>query len=169
MGTPRQSRENVLWVEDGRMSTITPFLWYDSEAEQAAEFYVSLFENSSINEVSRSFDGTAFVVNFTLDGSRFQAMNAGKGHPFSDAVSFHIQADTQERIDELWDALTADGGAPSQCGWLIDRWGLSWQLVPSRLGELMSSTEPGVAQRVTAELMAMGKIDIAQLEAAAAG
>lgn len=151
------------------MSTITPFLWYNSEAEQAAEFYVSLFENSSIDNVDRSPDGTAFVVSFTLDGSRFEAMNAGPGHPFSDAVSFHIKADTQERINELWDALTADGGAPSQCGWLLDRWGLSWQVVPSRLGELMSSREPGVAQRVTAALMTMGKIEIAQLEAAAAG
>jgi len=151
------------------MSSIHPFLWFESEAEQAATFYVSLFPNSSIDSVSRLPDGGAFVVSFTLDGSRFEAMNAGSGHPFSDAVSFYIQAPTQERIDELWDALTADGGKPNRCGWLTDRWGLSWQVAPPRLGELMTSTQPGVSQRVTAALMTMEKIDIAQLEAAAAG
>ena len=151
------------------MSTITPFLWYDSAAEEAAEFYVSLVDNSSVENVTRSPDGSAFVVSFTLDGVRFQAMNAGPGHPFSDAFSIYLSAPTQERIDQLWRDLTADGGAPGRCGWLADRWGVSWQVVPPRLEELMSSPEPGVAQRVTDALLGMGKISIAQLEAAAAG
>ena len=151
------------------MSTITPFLWYDSAAEEAAEFYVSLVDNSSVDNVTRSPDGNAFVVSFTLDGVRFQAMNAGPGHPFSDSFSIYLSAPTQERIDQLWRDLTADGGEPGQCGWLRDRWGVSWQVVPPRLEELMSSPEPGVAQRVTEALLSMGKISIAQLEAAAAG
>jgi predicted 3-demethylubiquinone-9 3-methyltransferase (glyoxalase superfamily) len=149
------------------METISPFLWFDSEARQAANLYVSLFENSSITAVSTYPDGRDFVVSFVLDGRGFQAMNAGPGHEFSDAISFYVRANTQERIDELWDALTADGGAAVQCGWLVDRYGLSWQIVPDRLSELLEDPDPGRAGRAMSAMMQMEKIVIADLELAA--
>lgn len=149
------------------MQSISPFLWFDSEAKQAAELYVSLFENSSITAVSAYPDGRDFVVSFVLDGLEYQAMNAGPGHPFSDAFSFYVRANTQERIDELWDALTANGGAPVQCGWLVDRYGLSWQIIPNRLSELLQDPDPARAGRAMTAMMGMQKIVIAELEAAA--
>jgi predicted 3-demethylubiquinone-9 3-methyltransferase (glyoxalase superfamily) len=149
------------------MSSISPFLWFDTEAEQAAELYVSLFPNSSITDVARTPDGSAFTVSFVLDGVEFQALNAGPHHKFTEAVSFFIKAETQERIDELWTKLTADGGEPGQCGWLKDRFGLSWQVVPPRLGELLS--DPAVSQPVMQAMLGMQKLVIADLEAAAVG
>jgi predicted 3-demethylubiquinone-9 3-methyltransferase (glyoxalase superfamily) len=149
------------------MQTITPFLWFESEAKQAAELYVSLFENSSITSVSENPDGSAFLVSFVLDGTEFQAMNSPRNNPFSDATSFFVRADTQERIDELWDALTADGGAEVACGWLTDRFGVSWQIVPARLMELLGDPDPGRAGRAMQAMLGMQKIVIADLEAAA--
>jgi len=154
------------------MSSISPFLWFDSEAEEAASFYVSVFPDSRIVDVSRFPEGgpapagTAFAVTFVLDGVRFQALNAGPGHPFTEAVSFFVSAETQDEVDYYWDALTRDGGRPGQCGWLTDRWGLSWQVVPPVLGELLGGTDPERAARVMQSMMAMQKIVIAELEAA---
>jgi predicted 3-demethylubiquinone-9 3-methyltransferase (glyoxalase superfamily) len=147
------------------MSSISPFLWFDTQAEEAAELYVSLFPNSSISNVARTPEGTVFTVTFVLDGVEFQALNAGPHHMFNEAVSFFIRAETQERIDELWSKLTADGGEPGQCGWLKDRFGLSWQVVPPRLGELLS--DPAVSQPVMQAMFGMQKLVIADLEAAA--
>lgn len=151
------------------MQKITPFLWFDNQAEEAAEFYVSLFENSQINEVSRYGEGapapagTAMSVLFTLDGSDFHALNAGPMFTFNEAVSFFIRAETQDEIDRLWDALTADGGAPSQCGWLKDRYGLSWQVVPPVLGELLGDADQERAGRVMTAMLGMQKIVIDEL------
>ena len=151
------------------MQTISPFLWFDSEAEQAAELYVGLFENSAIDAITRLPDGGAFLVSFTLDGVQFHGMNGGPSHAFTEAVSFSIIAPTQERIDELWDALIADGGEAGQCGWLKDRFGLSWQVVPPRLNELLAGEDAEASGRVMQAMMGMQKFVIADLEAAAAG
>lgn len=154
------------------MQKITPFLWFDSEAEQAAEYYVSLFPNSSITSVSRYPEGgprpagEAFGVEFVLDGTEFRALNAGPGHPFTDAISLFISVETQEEVDRLWDALIADGGAPSRCGWLTDRWGLSWQVVPTVLGEVLTGADQAGASRAMQAMMTMDKLDIAALRAA---
>lgn len=144
------------------MRTITPFLWFTDQAEQAAEFYISVF-GGSIVDVARNADGSAFVVRWQMDGVEYAAMNAPGGPRLTEAFSLSVDAGEQDRVDELWDALLADGGTPSQCGWLVDRFGVSWQIVPSRLGELMQGPN-GAA--VTAALMSMSKIDISVLEAA---
>ena len=152
------------------MPTITPFLWFDDQAEQAAEYYVGLFPDSRVDSVSRMPDGRALVVEFTLLGTPYRAMNGGPGHPHTDAVSFQIDVDTQDELDRLWDALLADGGSPMACGWLTDRWGLAWQVTPSMLGELMSgSGDPEANARVFEAMMQMVKLDIPALQAAASG
>lgn len=144
------------------MRTITPFLWFTDQAEQAAEFYVSLF-GGRIVDVTRNPDGSAFVVRWEMDGVEYAGMNAARGPALDEAFSLSVDAGEQDRVDELWDALLADGGTPSQCGWLVDRFGVSWQIVPTRLAELMQGPN-GAA--VTAALMTMSKIDIGVLEAA---
>jgi predicted 3-demethylubiquinone-9 3-methyltransferase (glyoxalase superfamily) len=157
------------------MQRISPFLWFDDQAEQAAEFYVSLFPNSRILEVMRfaaDAPGQAAgvtTVRFELDGLEFDALNGGPLFPFTEAVSFAVDVDDQEEIDRLWNALTADGGEPGQCGWLKDRWGLSWQIVPTSLGRLLSDPDPARAKRATEAMLSMGKLDIAALQAAADG
>lgn len=154
---------------------VTPFLWYDSQAEEAAEFYVSLFPNSRITGVSRYPDGgpmpagQAMVVEFELDGLPVNAMNAGPVFSFTEAFSFSVRADTQEEIDRLWDGLIADGGSPSQCGWLKDRWGLSWQIVPGILMELQNDPDRERAGRAMRCMMGQTKLIIADLVAAADG
>jgi len=154
---------------------ITPFLWFDTQAEEAAEFYVSLFPNSRVVSVHRYPEGapmpagTAMMVTFELEGVTFQAMNAGPHFKFNEAVSFMIDCGDQAEVDHYWDGLLAGGGEPSQCGWLKDRYGLSWQVTPRRLIELNTSKEPGVAERAMAAMMTMSKIDIATLEEAARG
>ncbi len=145
------------------MQQITPFLWFDDNAEEAVEFYVDLF-GGSILDVSRTPDGRAFVVRWQMGGSEYLAMNGGPHYALTPAFSLSIDAGEQDRVDELWEALTADGGQESQCGWLIDRFGLSWQVVPTRLAELMQGPN-GAA--VTAKLMTQTRIVIAELEAAA--
>jgi predicted 3-demethylubiquinone-9 3-methyltransferase (glyoxalase superfamily) len=155
------------------MQKISPFLWFDSQAEEAANFYVSVFENSRIINVSRYAEGgpapagSAMSVTFELEGLEFQALNAGPQFTFTEAISFFVQAETQDEIDRLWDVLTRDGGEPSRCGWLKDRFGLSWQIIPPILGQLLSDPDPARAGRAMQAMMAMGKIDIAGLEAAA--
>jgi len=154
---------------------IFPCLWFGDQAEQAAEFYVSVFERSSILEVSRYGpgaplpEGTALVVTVEIDGSVVRALNGGQDIPFSDATSLVVQAETQDEVDRLWEALTADGGAPGRCGWLKDKFGFSWQIVPERLGEVMQQPDPAAAMRVMEALMAVDKISLPDLEAAARG
>src|SRR5256885_13568809 len=157
------------------MQKITPFLWFDNNAEQAAEFYVSVFKNSKILNVSRYGDagpgpkGSVMVVNFQLAGQEFTALNGGPLFKFSEAFSLVVNCENQQEIDEYWRKLTANGGSESQCGWLKDRFGFSWQVVPTALGKLMSDKDPRRASRVMQALLQMKKIDIATLEEAAEG
>ncbi len=154
---------------------ITPFLWFDNEAEEAAKLYVSLFENSKIHSVTRWGDagpgpkGSAMSVTFELAGQQFMALNGGPHFKFNEAVSLFVDCATQEEIDRLWAALTADGGAPSRCGWLKDKFGLSWQLVPSQLGDMLHDKDPAKSRRTMEAMLQMGKLDIARLESAHRG
>ena len=157
------------------MQPITPFLWFDSQAEEAAQFYVSVFPDSEILSVARYGEagpgpaGSVMVVAFKLRGQEFNALNGGPVYQFNPAISFVVDCQTQEEVDHYWDAMTADGGQPVQCGWLTDKFGVSWQIVPRRLNELMASSDPEVARRVTEAMLRMVKLDIAELEAAAQG
>ena len=149
---------------------ITPFLWFNDNAEEAANFYASVFPNSKINDIARMGDGgPALTVAFTLDGENFVGLNGGPVHAFTEAVSFVIDCETQEEVDRYWEALTVDGGQPGDCGWLKDRFGLSWQVVPRQLPELLTDPDPAPAQRALQAMMQMHKIDIATLETAANG
>lgn len=154
------------------MSTIIPCLWFDTNALEAAQFYVSIFRNSKLGKVSY-YDagaplpkGTVLTVTFELDGQKFMALNGGPVYKFTEAVSFMINCDSQAEIDEYWAKLTADGGQPVQCGWLKDKFGLSWQIVPRAIAEWLSDKDPARTARVMAELMKMIKLDIKELEAA---
>ena len=149
------------------MKKITPFLWFDTQAEEAMNFYVSVFKNSKVGSVQRNDpDGPAFTVTFELEGQEFMALNAGPHHKFNEAISFFVDCKTQEEVDELWNKLTADGGEESRCGWLKDKYGLSWQIIPSALGELMGDKDPEKAQRVVQAMLKMNKIIIADLKKA---
>ena len=158
---------------------ITPFLWFDTQAEEAANFYVSVFPNSRIHAVSR-YDpaapqppgpprpaGLAMTVGFELNGMRFTALNAGPHFKFSEAISFVIHCASQEEVDHYWNRLTAGGGKEAQCGWLKDKYGLSWQVIPARFLELMADPDPARVGRVMGAMMQMQKLDIAALERAA--
>jgi predicted 3-demethylubiquinone-9 3-methyltransferase (glyoxalase superfamily) len=157
------------------MPKITPFLWFDNQAEEAVNYYVSLFNNSKIGAVNRYGEeaakvsgraaGSVMTVAFELDGQHFTAINGGPIFQFTEAVSFVVNCDTQEEVDHFWNKL-CEGGQPSQCGWLKDRYGLSWQIVPTVLGELLSSQEPGKPQRVMQALLQMTKLDIKKLQEA---
>lgn len=153
---------------------VTPFLWYESAAEQAAEFYCTLFDNSRILNIHRYPEGgfapagSVMTVEFELAGMRFVALNGGPVFRLTEAFSLSVDCEDQREVDFLWERLIADGGAPSQCGWLKDRWGLSWQIIPRVLPRLLASPEPGVAGRVMAAMLQMQKIDVATLERAAA-
>ncbi len=157
------------------MPKITPFLWFDTQAEEAANFYVSVFPNSKIVGTMRSNDAIpgpangVLTVEFELDGQTFTAMNGGPGHPPTDAVSFVIPCEDQAEVDRYWEALTANGGKEIQCGWLADRFGVSWQVTPTVLLKLMSDPDRAKAARVAQAMMRMVKIDIAGIEAAAEG
>lgn len=158
------------------MQKIVPCLWFDGRAEEAARFYVSLLPDSRIDRVLRSSvdtpsgpAGMVLTVEFTLAGQKYLGLNGGPQFPFTEAVSFQIMCADQAEVDRLWAALTADGGSPSQCSWLKDRWGLSWQIVPTRLMELIQDPDPGRAKRAMEAMMTMSKIDIAAVEAAANG
>ena len=150
---------------------ITPFLWFDHQAEEAAAFYAAIFKNSKINSVARYGDagpgpkGTAMTVGFELDGQRFVALNGGPYFKFTEAVSFVVNCENQQEVDYYWDHLIA-GGAASQCGWLKDKFGLSWQIVPTVLPELLTHPDPATSQRVMQAMMKMIKLDIKQLEQA---
>lgn len=158
------------------MTSISPCLWFDGQAEQAASLYVSLFADSRIDKVARApadypagKRGDVLLVEFTLAGRRFQALNGGPKFRFTEAISMSIAADGQAEVDRLWEALTADGGVPGQCGWLKDRFGLSWQVVPREMGRLMGDPDPARAKRAMQAMMRMTKIDLAAIEAAAGG
>ncbi|MFN8663858.1 MAG: VOC family protein [Thermomicrobiales bacterium] len=149
---------------------ITPFLWFVDNAEEAANYYVSVFPNSKVSDIARMGEGgPALTVAFSLDGQDFVGLNGGPVHAFTEAVSFVIDCETQADVDRYWETLTADGGQPGDCGWLKDRFGLSWQVVPRRLPELLTDPDPARAQRAMQAMMQMHKIDIAALEAAANG
>ncbi|MGZ5268658.1 MAG: VOC family protein [Caldimonas sp.] len=158
------------------MQKITPFLWYAKEAEEAAAFYVSVFPDSRIvgvttlpSESPSGPPGSVKIVEFELFGQAFTAMSAGPLDPFNHAVSFVVGCDDQAEIDRYWNALLGHGGSPEQCGWLKDRYGLSWQIVPKPMGELMGGSDKAAARRASDAMMTMVKIDIAALKAAAAG
>jgi predicted 3-demethylubiquinone-9 3-methyltransferase (glyoxalase superfamily) len=155
------------------MAKITPCLWYDGRAQEAAEFYVTLLPESHVDKVWLSPadtpsgpEGMVLLVDFTLAGHQFQALNGGPDFHFNEAVSFVIDCEDQAEVDRLWEALTADGGEPSVCGWLKDRFGVSWQIVPRRLNELMADPDPDRARRATEAMLQMRKIDVAELERA---
>jgi predicted 3-demethylubiquinone-9 3-methyltransferase (glyoxalase superfamily) len=156
------------------MTKIAPCLWFNGEAEPAAQFYVALFEDAAIGDVSRYGDnmpfpaGTALMVEFTLFGQRYQALNGGPNYTHSEAISLSVNCETQAEVDHYWQALTAHGGAESMCGWCKDRWGVSWQIVPQGLGALMTDPDPGRRNRAAQAMMGMKKLDLAAMLAAAA-
>ncbi len=153
------------------MSKITPFLWFNDQAEEAMNFYTSIFKNSKIGSVSRYGEGgpgpqgSVMTATFELDGQQFMALNGGPLFTFTEAISFFVNCETQAEVDELWEKLT-EGGEESQCGWLKDKYGLSWQIVPSVLGELLNAPDAEKAGRVMNAMLQMKKIDIAGLRAA---
>jgi len=156
-------------------SKIVPHLWYSDQAAEAAEFYVSLFPNSKVNRVTplaadtpSGPAGSVSVVEFTLAGQPFMAISAGPLDPFNHAVSFLVNCEDQAEIDRLWDALS-EGGKPEQCGWVRDRYGLCWQIVPARLGEMMKSADRTRAKRVMEAMLQMKKLDLPRLEEAYTG
>ncbi len=163
------------------MQKVTPFLWFDDKAEEAAEFYVEVFNNrpggspggeSKVGIVSRFGEagpgtpGAAMTASFVLEGLEFTALNGGPEFAFTEATSFHVSCDSQDEVDYFWKAFT-DGGEESQCGWLKDRYGLSWQIIPTALHRLLGDSDPGRAQRAKQAMLQMQKIDIAEMERAA--
>lgn len=154
---------------------ITPFLWFDGEAEEAANLYVSIFPNSRITGAARYSEagpgpkGSVMTIGFELDGLPFTGLNGGPKFKFTEALSLVVHCETQVEVDHYWERLTADGGKPSQCAWLQDKFGMSWQIVPNALIELLQDKNPARSQRVMQAVLQMTKIDIAKLEAAAAG
>jgi predicted 3-demethylubiquinone-9 3-methyltransferase (glyoxalase superfamily) len=137
---------------------ITPFLWFDGQAKEAAEFYCSVFKNSKVLQVS------PLAVTFELEGQKFMALNGGPHFKFNEAISLFVDCDSQEEVDSLWNTLTSNGGAESMCGWLKDKYGLSWQIIPNTLMELMSDKDQTKSQRVMQAMMKMKKIDVQALK-----
>lgn len=148
------------------MKKITPFLWFDTQAEEAMKFYVSIFKNSKVLGVTPGPEGRAMSVSFELEGQEFIGLNAGPQFKFNEAISFFVDCETQEEVDELWRKLTAEGGEESMCGWLKDKYGLSWQIIPRGLGQMLNDPDPARAQRVMQAMLKMNKIDLAGLEQA---
>jgi len=156
------------------MQKITPFLWFDGKAEEAANFYISIFKNSKIAQIVRYGEagpgpkGTVMTVAFELEGQKFVGLNGGPHYTFTPAISFYVDCETQAEVDELWEKLTA-GGTDVQCGWLRDKFGVSWQIIPKALIELMQDKDPSKSQRVFKAMLQMKKIDIAGLQRAYRG
>jgi predicted 3-demethylubiquinone-9 3-methyltransferase (glyoxalase superfamily) len=154
------------------MQKITPCLWFDTEGEEAANFYTAIFKNSRILEVSRYGEagprpaGTVMVVSFELDGQEFTALNGGPEFTFNEAVSFQVNCESQQEVDDFWDRL-CEGGEPGPCGWLKDKYGVSWQIIPTALNELLNDPDPDKSQRAMKAMLQMGKIDIEALRQAA--
>ena len=157
------------------MQKITLFLWFDSNAEEAVEFYTSVFKDGKILSTARypeggpATPGTVMTIAFELKGQQFVAMNGGPGFPFTNAVSLVVNCDSQEEIDYFWEKLAADRGEPIQCGWLKDKFGMPWQIVPSQIWDWLSDKDSARVQRVTSKVWQMEKLDLAGLERAAAG
>lgn len=157
-------------AKDDDMQKITPFLWFDTQAEEAMRFYVSIFKNSKVGTIARYGDagpgpkGSVMTASFELDGQQFTALNGGPLFKFTEAISFQVSCEDQAEVDELWDNLS-DGGK-GQCGWLKDRFGVSWQIVPSVLAELINDPDPKKSRRVVEAMLQMTKLDIAKLRAA---
>ncbi|GAM98476.1 3-demethylubiquinone-9 3-methyltransferase [alpha proteobacterium U9-1i] len=145
------------------MGKITPFLWFDGQLEQAVKFYTSVFKDSHVVSIN------PMTASFVLEGQEFMGLNAGPMFKFNEAVSFFVKCETQEDVDYYWSALTADGGSEGQCAWLKDKFGLSWQIVPTTLGRYLGDADRAKANRVMQAMMKMKKIVIADLDAAAAG
>ena len=150
------------------MPSITPFLWFDTQAEEAMNLYVSIFKQSKVLTVNR-VQGRVISAEFELGGLKFMALNGGPHYKLSAAFSLFVSVETQAELDRIWDALLAGGGEPTRCGWLVDRFGLSWQVIPTALPRLMSDPDPARAGRAVQAMMAMTKLDVAALERAAAG
>ncbi len=154
------------------MNKITPFLWFDTQAEEAMNLYISLFKNSKVISVSHNGEGgrmpagTVFSVTFELDGQTVMAMNAGPEFKFTEAISFFVSCETQAEVDDIWEKLTADGGEEGQCGWLKDKFGLSWQIVPNGLGEALGNPDPEKAKRAMQAMLKMKKLDLEALKQA---
>jgi predicted 3-demethylubiquinone-9 3-methyltransferase (glyoxalase superfamily) len=158
------------------VSKITPCLWFDGQAEEAAKLYTSIFPNSRIDKVNRSPaenpstpKGAVLTVDFTLDGQPFIGLNGGPEFPFTEAISFSIDCKDQAEVDRYWDALIKGGGAPSVCGWLKDRFGVSWQVVPRQLSEMLESPDRDAAERAMQAMLEMTKIEVAKLQEAYEG
>ena len=158
------------------MNNVYTCLWFDGQAEEAARLYTSLIPNSHMGDISRSpadnpsvSEGQVLTVDFTLDGVPYQGLNGGPAFKFNESASIVVMCDGQAQVDRLWDVLTANGGEPSNCGWLKDRFGLSWQIVPRRLVELLGDPDPDRARRAMEAMLEMHKIEIADLESAANG
>ena len=156
------------------MKKITPFLWFNNQAEEAMNFYVSIFKNSKVLSITRYGkggpypEGTLFIGTFELDGQELYALNAGPEYHFTEAISFFVNCETQNEVDELWEKLS-EGGEEGQCGWLKDKFGLSWQIIPTALGKLMGDKDPQKANRVRKAMLQMKKIDISKLKQAYEG
>jgi predicted 3-demethylubiquinone-9 3-methyltransferase (glyoxalase superfamily) len=157
------------------MQKITPFLWFDSQAEEAAKLYTSIFPNSKLGKMTRYGEagpgpaGSVLTASFELEGTEFTALNGGPTYKFTPAISFVVNCETQAEVDRYWEKLAADGGKEVQCGWLTDKFGVSWQIVPTALLRLLNDPDPAKANRVMQAMLQMVKIDIAKLEAAARG
>lgn len=166
-----QSQQQTEPTQRGYKQKITPFLWFDTQAEEAANFYVSVFENSKIGKVSRYGEagpgpkGSVMVISFQLEGLEFTALNGGPHFKFTPAISLMVNCDTQEEVDHFWEKLS-EGGRKDRCGWLQDKYGLSWQIVPTALSRLMSTPDREKANRVMQAMLKMDKLDIATLERA---
>jgi predicted 3-demethylubiquinone-9 3-methyltransferase (glyoxalase superfamily) len=158
-----------------QMQKITTFLWFDDDAEQAMKFYVSLFKDSKILSTSRYTEGspgkagTLMTGSFQLEGQEFMALNGGPEFTFTEAISLLVNCETQQEVDDLWAKLTADGGQESQCGWLKDKFGVSWQIIPKQLGEMIGDKDPAKAKRAVDAMLKMKKIDIKAIERARDG
>ena len=158
------------------MQKITPFLWFDTQAEEAVEFYLSVFKDGKIHSMARypegspgdNKPGTVMTIGFELKGQQFVALNGGPGFPFTNAVSLVVNCDSQEEIDYFWEKLAADGGEPNVCGWLRDKFGMPWQIVPSQIWDWLNGDDPAMVKRVTSAVWAMEKLDLAELQRAAA-
>jgi len=157
------------------MSKINVSLWFDTQAEEAANFYVSLFPDSKILNVARygsagpGEEGTVMVVDFQLAGQQVNAINGGPQFNFTEAISLVVNCESQDEVDDLWQKLTADGGEPGQCGWLKDRYGLSWQIVPTAMADLLTDPDPDRSQRAMQAMLKMSRLDLAELRGAADG
>ena len=147
------------------MPTITPFLWFDTQAEEAMNFYASIFKRSKVISVNRA-QGKVMSVQFELEGQKLMALNAGPQFKFTEAISLFVGCESQEEIDDLWAKLTEDGGAPSRCGWVKDKFGLSWQIVPNTLGRMLSDKDAARSKRTLNAMLEMEKLDLKRLQQA---